>query len=160
MTGDARFEDGAERPLSLVARDAEDLGVISALCQDAVLTAADMRFARKARRFDVLLSRFRWEDRPRAEAERRPFERVRAILGLADAQAVQVQGIVPGSADTVLSLLSLAWEPGPDGTGRVTLTFAGDGAVAVTVEALEASLRDVSRPYAAPSGKAPGHPAA
>jgi hypothetical protein len=30
--------------------------------------------------------------------------------------------------------------------------------VAVDVEALEVTLRDVTRPYVAPSGKTPGHP--
>ncbi|KKM80919.1 hypothetical protein LCGC14_1335040 [marine sediment metagenome] len=44
-------------------------------------------------------------------------------------------------------------------TGRVILTLAGDGAIALDVEALEVTLRDVTRPYIAPSGKAPQHPA-
>ena len=57
----------------------------------------------------------------------------------------------------VLSLLSLGFEPGPDGTGRVVLVLAGDGAVALEVECLNATLRDVTRPYLAPSGKVPGH---
>jgi len=38
------------------------------------------------------------------------------------------------------------------------LTLAGDGMIAVEVEALEVLLRDVTRPYVAPSGKLPGHP--
>ena len=58
----------------------------------------------------------------------------------------------------ILSLLSLAWEPGEDGTGRITLTLAGDGAIALDVECLNLSLQDVTRPYIAPSGKAPDHP--
>ena len=37
MTEDARFEDGADRPVRLAALDAEDLRVISALVQDSVL---------------------------------------------------------------------------------------------------------------------------
>jgi hypothetical protein len=40
----------------------------------------------------------------------------------------------------------------------VILTLAGDGALALEVEALEVTLKDVTRPYAAPSGHAPGHP--
>ena len=57
----------------------------------------------------------------------------------------------------VLSLLSVAFEPGEDGTGRVVLTLAGDGAIGVDVEALEVTLRDVTRPYRAVSGKIPEH---
>jgi hypothetical protein len=42
--------------------------------------------------------------------------------------------------------------------GRLTLTFAGDGALALEVEAINLALRDVTRPYQAPSGKTPSHP--
>jgi hypothetical protein len=42
--------------------------------------------------------------------------------------------------------------------GRLTLVLAGDGAVALDVETLEVTLRDVTRPYVAVSGKAPDHP--
>ena len=51
----------------------------------------------------------------------------------------------------------MSFEPGEDGTGRLTLTLAGDGAVALDVEALDVRLDDVTRPYRAPSGKVPRH---
>lgn len=154
---DARFEDGEAGPLSLVARDADDLGVISALVQDAVLTGADLKWQRGKRRFACLINRFRWEDRAAAEAARRPYERVRALLVIEDAGAVRSQGIDRGDPETVLSILSLTWEPGADGTGAVTLILAGDGAVRVEVEALEVTLHDVTKPYLAPSRKKPEH---
>lgn len=155
---DARFEDGAERSLNLLARDAEDLAVLSALVQDAVFPATEMKWDRKARKFALLINRFRWEDRAAAEAQRRPYERAQAVLLIADAGAVRTQGLDRRDSDTILSLMSLSWTPGEDGMGTVTLTLAGDGAIAVDVEALDVSLRDVTRPYRAPSGKAPGHP--
>ena len=154
---DARFEDGEGGPLTLVARDAEDLQVISALVQDAVLTGADLKWERAKRRFACLINRFRWEDREAAEAAKRPYERVRALLVIEDAGAVRSQGIDRGDPETVLSILSLAWEPGADGTGAVTLVLAGDGAVRVEVEALEVTLHDVTRPYLAPSRMKPTH---
>lgn len=154
---DARFEDGNEQPLNLLAQDADDLPVISALVQDAVLPVTEMTWDRKARRFALLLNRFRWEDRTAAEAAKRPVERVQSLLVIEDVLAVKTQGIDRRDRDTVLSLLAVAWEPGPDGTGRLVLTLAGDGAVAVEVEALDVALRDVTRPYRAPSGKVPSH---
>jgi hypothetical protein len=150
---DARFEDGATRPVNLVARDADDLAVISALVQDAVLTAGDLRYVKSKRRFALLINRFRWED----GAMRSP-ERVRSLLVFDDVTVVQGQGVNRKEADMVLSLLSLGFAPGPDGTGVVTLTFAGDGALALGVETLEVSLKDVTQPYLAPSGHVPKHP--
>lgn len=154
---DARFEDGDEAPLRLIAQGAEDVPVLSALVQDAVFPATEMRYDRKARRFAILLNRFRWEDAEAAKRHNRSYERVRALLVIEDVLAVRRQGIDPRDGDLVLSLLSLSYEAGEDGTGRLTLTLAGDGAVALEVEALDLRLEDVTRPYAAPSRRAPEH---
>ena len=158
MSADARFEDGAERPLRLRAEAAEDIPVLSALLQDAVFTAADLRWSRKGRRLDVLVNRFRWEDVPAAERAGRPFERVRAVLTVGDALSVAAQGVEPGDGGTVLSLLSLGWEAGEDGTGTLTLVLSGDGAIRVAAECVNLALADVTRPYRAPSGRRPAHP--
>lgn len=156
---DARFEDGGEAPLHLAAQDAADLGVLAALVQDAVFPITEMRWQKSRRRFALLVNRFRWEDREAADRAGRSYERVQSLLVVDEAMAVRTQGIDRGDRDTVLSLLDIGWEPGEDGTGRVVLTLAGDGAIAIDVEALEVTLRDVTRPYLAPSGKAPSHPA-
>ncbi len=154
---DARFEDGGEAPLRLVAQDAEDLRVISTLVQDAVLPVTELQHDPKRRRFALLLNRFRWEDRAEAERAGRAFERVRSVLVVEDVLKVQSMGFDRADKDLVLSVLSLEFAPGEDGTGRLTLTLAGDGALALDVEALEVRLDDVTRPYRAPSGKAPRH---
>lgn len=153
---DARFEDGAEEPLRLIAREAGDLPVIAALVQDAVLTGADLTFVPARRRFALFLNRFRWEDRAAAEAARRPYERVRALLVIDEVLAVRSQGITRDGG-TVLSLLDIAFSETSGGGGRLLLTFAGDGALDLQVEALDVTLRDVTRPYAAPSGRVPDH---
>ena len=158
MTGDARFEDGGDGPLRLRALDADDLAVISALVQDAVFPVTEMRLDRKRRRFALLLNRFRWEDAGPAERRGRDFERVQSVLAIEDVTHAATLGLDRSDRDTVFSLLSLAFEPGEDGTGQVILTLAGDGAVAVDVEALEVTLQDVTRPYIAPSKARPSHP--
>ncbi len=157
MSGDARFADGAERGLKLQALDVEDLSVISSLLQDAVLTIADVTWQRKHRRFALLLNRFRWEDLDKADTQKRPFERVRSLLVFEDVQKVQSQGVTATEKDTVLSLLAVTFEPSEDGAGRVVMTFAGDGVIALDVEALGVLLQDVTKPYEAPSSKRPRH---
>lgn len=154
---DARFQDGGEAPLRLVAQDAEDLRVVSSLVQDAVLPVTEMSHDAKRRRFALMLNRFRWEDREAAEAVGRPFERVRSVLVIEDVARVQSFGFDRADKDLVLSVLALDFAAGEDGTGRLTLTLAGDGAIAFDVEALEVRLDDVTRPYRAPSGKVPHH---
>ncbi len=154
---DASFADGAEAPLALIAADADDLQILSALLQDAVLMVSDMRYDAKRREFGLLLNRFRWEDQPAAERAGRAYERVRCLLVFGDVLAVRSQGVSQQDKDTVLSLLSVGFVAGEDGTGRVVLTLAGDGEVVLDVEAINATARDVTRPYAAPSRKMPRH---
>ncbi len=157
MTDDARFEDGVERPLRLKALEAADLEVISALVQDAIFPDTEMRYDRKARRFALLVNRFRWEDAEAATQRGRAFERVQAVLVVENVLHVRSQGLTAGASDRVLSLLSIEWHAGDDAAGRVTLNLAGDGAIALEVEALEVLLKDVTRPYLAPSGRQPDH---
>lgn len=154
---DARFEDGGDKPLRLKALDADDLAVLSSLTQDAVFPASEMRWDRKARRFALLLNRFRWEDAPNAKIGKRSVERVQTVLTIEDVMAVKSQGVQPGDADTIMSLLSVTVAASEDGMGRVLLTLSGDGAIAVDVEALELMLADVTRPYIAPSKSVPRH---
>ncbi|WP_210527196.1 DUF2948 family protein [Rubellimicrobium arenae] len=152
MTEDARFSDADEKPLRLRALDPEDLTIVSALVQDAVLQAAEIGYMRKHRRLAALVNRFRWEGQTRTP------ERVRSMLVIEGVTAVRSQGIDPRDKDLVLSLLSLTWEPGEDGAGRLLLTLAGDGIISIEVEALEVLLQDVTKPYLAPSRRAPSHP--
>ena len=154
---DARFEDGAEQPLRLLAQDADDLAVLSALLQDAVFAIIEMTYARKRRRFALLVNRFRWEDAVRAERQGRGFERVQSLLVFEDVVAVQTQGIDRADKSVILSLLGVGFIPGEDGMGRLELTLAGDGMIGLSVEALNVSLRDVTRPYLAPSRHMPTH---
>ncbi|CAM3149989.1 DUF2948 domain-containing protein [Paracoccus nototheniae] len=157
MTRDARFSDADPRPLALKAEDEVDLRILSSLIQDAVLTGADITHDAKARRLALLVTRFRWEDLAAAGAEGREFERVRSLLVIGDVLRVVSDG-VGRDTDTVLSLLAIRWLPGPDGTGRLSLDFAGDGTIMAEVECINLDLRDVTRPHRAVSGRAPQHP--
>ena len=152
MTEDARFEDGREGPLNIGALDADDLKIISALIQDGVFLANEMRFSSKDRRFAILLNRFRWED-----SGKRSPERVQSVLHISEVNNVASQGVDRSDKDMIFSVLNLEFEESDAPSGHITLTLAGDGAIRLEVEALDVSLKDVTRPYIAPSKKTPNH---
>ncbi|MEO9683844.1 MAG: DUF2948 family protein [Tateyamaria sp.] len=154
MSDDAKFEDGREAPLNLGVLDAEDLQVVSSLTQDGVFPITEMTYARGQRRFALLINRFRWEDEGQG---RHAPERVQSVLAFDLVQNVATNGIDRSDKDMILSLLSVGFEPGEDGAGDILLTLAGDGAIRLSVEAIEATLKDVTRPYVAPSKSAPRH---
>ncbi|MGH1577950.1 DUF2948 family protein [Planktotalea sp.] len=152
MSEDARFEDGVASSLNIGAQDADDLKILSALVQDAIFPTTEMRYFASERRFAVLLNRFRWEE------ERTPKpERVQSVLHFSDVTSVSSQGIDRADKDMVLSVLSVEFEAGEAPSGHVILTLAGDGAIRLDVEALDVTLKDVTRPYVAPSKKIPNH---
>jgi hypothetical protein len=157
MTQDAGFNDALDRPLNLGAQDAEDLQVISSLTQDAVLTVDDLKWNRAERQLVFLLKRFRWEDVELAKQQGRDPERVQSLLVIQNATGLASQGIDRKQADIVLSLMSLEYSGAEDGVGDLILTFSGDGALKAQVDGLDVALRDVTRPYVAPSRQVPNH---
>ena len=156
MSEDARFEDGREAPLNLGAIDAEDLKVLSALAQDAVFPVTEMTWRPSERRFALLVNRFRWEDADNARARGRDVERVQSLLVVDHVERVASQGVDRSDKDMIYSVLSLE-SATKDGQDELILTLAGDGAIRLSIEALEVSLKDVTKPYIAPSRKVPDH---
>ncbi|SLN64239.1 hypothetical protein ROA7450_03394 [Roseovarius albus] len=156
MTQDASFDDGREAPINLGAFDEEDLKIVSSLVQDAVFPITEMSWRNSERRFAILLNRFRWEDDGQ---QRHGAERVQSLLVVDNVLKIASQGVDRQEKDMVLSILSVEFTPSDEGAGQIELTLAGDGAIRLEVEALELTLKDVTRPYRAPSGKAPSHDA-
>lgn len=145
---DARFED-AFQPVKLIARDAGDLKVVSALLQDAVIAPKNIAFDQKARRFAFLANRFRWEKPGLAE-------RVRAAAHIDNVLSVKAKGVVKAEDAAPLSLLAAAFEPDEEPPGGVVrLAFAGGAEIAVRVEAVEVFLTDASKPW--PAAATPAH---
>jgi hypothetical protein len=116
MSDDAKFEDAHSSALNLGALDVDDLQVISSLAQDAVFPVTEMTWRSGARRFALLINRFRWED---ADATRHTPERVQALLVIDGVLRVASQGIERSDTSLILSLLSVTFEPGEDGGGHV-----------------------------------------
>lgn len=145
----------AYEPLRLTAADADDLGVVSAVLQDAVGKLGDFAYLPRERRFAFVVNRFVWE----TAGERRvgPFARVRAGCHFNDVAAVRARNVRLGAGDAVVSLLSMAFEPGEDGAGKIALSFAGGGAIELDVESVNAGLRDLSEPW--PTRSRPKHEA-
>lgn len=133
------------KALRLMAEDAEDLKVISAAVQDAVLKAENIKFDRKRRRFTLEINRFQWED----AAQRGPKTRVRTLLAFDGVLGVKTRAVTKADPDLVMSLLSVSFAPEdePPG-GQVSILFAGDGELLLSVEALDVTLLDSAYEWA------------
>jgi hypothetical protein len=133
--------------LKLLALDAEDLEVISATTQDAVVRVPDLGFAMADGRFALLMNRFAWEiGEPRSKGQRK-----RAALSFARVSHVAVAGINMNAAEGVLELLDIRFtaENTESPAGTIELRFAGGGTIRLTVECIEARLEDLGAAWAA-----------
>ena len=130
------------RPLKLFARAAEDMDIISAHTQDAVLQTGDMAFLDDQRRVVLVMNRFCWE-LPESKSLR-----VRSALQIGGIVSAQRRNIRTDQPDGVLSLLALLEaEDAPAGT--VSIIFSGGGEIRLAVETCEAILEDITEPWAA-----------
>ncbi|MEP7242019.1 MAG: DUF2948 family protein [Devosia sp.] len=129
--------------LKLLALDSEDLEVISATTQDAVVRVGDMGFARADQRFALLMNRFAWEE------DGKTRQRKRTALHFDRVSDARVAGIDTNAVDGVLELLAIRFSLTDDPAGTVELDFAGGGTVRLTVECLEARLMDLGAAWAA-----------
>jgi len=125
--------------LHLTAFDAEDLGVISAQMQDAIVRFADMGYLKRQRRFALVANRFAWDAAPARE-------RRRTGVTFNSVSKVRRQGPQTPAPLTVLSLLAITFAPdaGEDALGgTITLTFSGGHGVALDVEVIDVALDDL-----------------
>ncbi len=130
--------------LKLAALDADDLAVVSAHLQDAVLNAGDLSYLRKARKFALVANRFVWEHGAKAEH----FERRRTGLHFDRVTGVKVQNIDRSDREAVLSLLSIGFEETDAPSGTIILAFSGGGTIRLEVECIEAQLSDLGPAWA------------
>lgn len=131
--------------LKLLAIDDEDLAVISAHVQDAVVKVGDMGYATTDRRFLMLMNRYAWE----VGDKRGRGQRKRTGLHFDFVSSAHAEGIDLNAKDGVLELLAVTFTKGEDPAGQVLLAFAGGGTVRLEVECLEARLRDLGGTWAA-----------
>lgn len=147
--------------LKLIALDTEDLAVISAHLQDAVMRVADAAYLKREKRFAAILNRFDWGTAV-AESQKRKPQTVRCRSGLRFERVLgaKTTGFDLKAKDAVLNLLAIGFEPletpeNPE--GYVTLLFSGGAAIRLHVECIEAELKDLGAAWKARAK--PKHPA-
>jgi hypothetical protein len=132
----------------LLCHSLDDLNIFSALTQDSVVRVGTMHYDQRARRFGLLLNRYRWEaDRQRA--------RIRTLLYFNSVTHVQSRGFAINDRHHVLNLLAvtatlLGHDP-EDPSLEIILRFAAGASVRLTCEGLDALLEDVSSSWGAKS---------
>lgn len=128
-------------PVRLRANTTDDLQVVAAMVQDALLVPADMKWDKQARTFTTRLNRFCHE------VAGTPT-RVSTGLQFGQVLSVQFKG-QPG--EKFCSLLSIQPANQDGGNTAIDLIFSGDYTIRITAEDIDAVLADISAPWAGKS---------
>lgn len=147
-------------PIRLRAEDEEDLKVVSACLQDAIVPIGEMCFVPGEKRFVLVVNRFRWETAglsrdgggPTAEDDDLyPFERIHCGVRFDGVERVRTRGIDLRDRRQILDLLGLGVEE-----GDVLLHFAGGGCIRLSGATWSCRIEDLGEPW--PTASRPGHP--
>lgn len=144
------MNDTLSDSLKLIALDSEDLDVISAHLQDAVMRVGDLKFLPSEKRFALALNRFVWKEH-KLQRGQIANERRRTALHFERVEKVQTQNIRQSAPDSVLSLLAIQFLPTDAPAGTIDLIFSGGGTIRLSVECIEAQASDLGGAWEAAS---------
>ena len=139
----------AAGPLKLKAVDADDVSVLSAVLQDALVAVGEMAWLPDERRFVLVANRFRWE--PGTALARPSFERTLSGLCIDEVRAVRRRGFSPRDGERILELLAIRAEG-----NTLYFDFAGGSSVRLDVDRIHCHLDDFGEPW--PTRWRPRHP--
>jgi Protein of unknown function (DUF2948) len=154
---------GGSLPLRLRAEDAEDLAVISACLQDALVAVRDLAYDPGARVFVLVANRFRWEDCHPGTLHGGPveggkFERILCGVTFDNVTAAAYRGFQRAEKDRILCLLAIRLAAGAATAApglTIDLDFAGQARIRLTASSLRCRVRDFGDPW--PTSWQPGH---
>jgi hypothetical protein len=136
--------------LKLVALDRDDIEVVSAHVQDALVRVADILWQPRERRFVMALNRFDWMTAANALAgNNADYRRCRTALRFERVRSCKCRNLDQSDKAARLNLLAVEFAEREAPGGVVTMTFSGGGVIRLEVECLEAELADLGEVFVA-----------
>jgi Protein of unknown function (DUF2948) len=131
--------------LKLRAEDSDDLAVISACLQDALVPVRDLAYDAEDRTFLLVANRFRWEDGLRRTVEEGEFRRILCGIIFREVVKVSYTGFRRSDDGRILSLLAIRHED-----GAVLLEFSGGASIRLEVARIFCHAQDLGEPWPTP----------
>ena len=131
--------------LKLLATSDEDLRVIAAHLQDAIVSVQDIANLKKNRIFLIQLNRFMWEDVEKGVF--RKNKRIRTVLKFDNIISVFSKNISAKKDKTFLDFLTIESNILPDKSYEIKLIFSGDSVIKIKAEVIDVTLDDQGSPW-------------
>ncbi len=131
--------------LKLIAKNQEDLKVVSAYLQDSIVAIKDIVFLKQNRTFIMIASRFMWEDVERGVF--RKNKRIRCALRFEYVQQVRSKNINQKNRDKLLECLAIKSFIDSDNICKIKIYFSGNGVITMIAETIELVIRDLGKAW-------------
>jgi len=138
------------RALKLRAEDPDDLDVLSACLQDALVAVRDLGYFADEQSFVFVGNRFRWESGLRPVPGEEGHQRVLCAVTFSAVAGVSYRGFRRSDEDRILCLLAIRGETAGDGGAAIRLEFAGAAAIRLDVARILCHARDLGEPWPTP----------
>ena len=139
--------------LKLVALDRDDIEIVSAHVQDALVKVADILWQPDEHRFVMVVNRFDWMNAIDGDGfkngDAAAYRRCRTALRFERVTSCKCRNLDQSNKNATLNLLAVEFAEHSPPSGTITLTFSGGGAIRLEVECLEAELADLGEVFAA-----------
>jgi hypothetical protein len=136
--------------LKLIALDKDDIEIVSAHVQDALVKVGDILWHPHEHRFVMALNRFDWMAAADAKSVAKPdYRRCRTALRFERVLSCKCRNLDQSDKAARLNLLAVEFSEHNSPAGIVTLTFSGGGVIRLDVECPEAELADLGEVFTA-----------
>ena len=131
--------------LKLLATSDEDLRIVAAHLQDAIVLTKDIASLKKNRIFLIQLNRFMWEDIEKGIL--RKNKRIRTVLKFDNVIGVLSKNINTRENKSFLDFLTIESNLLPDKSYEIKLIFSGDAVIKIKAEVIDVALDDQGSPW-------------
>ena len=135
----------ATNNLKLMARNQEDLKVISAYCQDSLVAIKDMVFLKKNKNFIMMVNRFMWVDVEKGAF--RQNKRIRCAIKFDEVLKVKSKKINQKNKNRVLEFLAIKCNEIPNKNYEIKILFAGESIITLVTEFIEVIMHDLGQAW-------------
>ena len=131
--------------LKLLAKNQDDLKVISAHLQDSIVTVKDIIFLKQNRTFIMIVNRFMWEDIEKGVF--RDSKRIRCAIKFEEVVKVESKNINQKNRNKPLECLAIKSSIAEDESHKIKIFFAGDSIITIIVEVINVILQDLGKSW-------------
>jgi len=131
--------------LKLIAKNHDDLKVLSAYLQDSIINVKDIAFLKQNRAFIMITNRFMWEDVEKGIF--RQNKRIRCAIRFEEVFKVKSKNIDQQNVNRPLECLAIKSSQRSDEVYEIRIFFAGEGAITIISETIEVIMNDIGKPW-------------